>query len=1040
MTKSKLSHRIRYIVLFCFWLIIPLSSFAQNNVRGRVTDTQNNEPLAGVTVVVKGTTVGTLTDVEGNYAIPVPNEKSTLVFSFIGYISQEMIVGSQREINMALATDILRLEEVVVIGYGTAKKSDLTGSVTSVRGEDFKTQSISQISEMLTGTIAGFNANQSATAAGGASLEIRGPKSLSADTDPLIVLDGVIYNGSIRDINPNDIQSVDILKDASSAAVFGAKAAAGVVLITTNRGRTGKPTINFSTKLGVAENINERRGLGPEEFIQFRQDFFRQTKANPNYDYYTDPNKLPSGMSVDQWRALSNAPLADNTDEWLSRLRFFPVEVANYKEGRTMDMYDEIFRKGLRQEYDLSIGGGTDNATYYWSIGRSDNEGIILGDEYSTIRSRLNADFKINDWLNVGTNTQFSDRDESAVPASLNFYVNSPYGQMFDENGNLMRMPHGHSDNPLLSYYRVSEMDKVNSLFSNIYANIKLPFGFNFRVSFQPRYETTKYLSFTTISTKLGGMSTETPSGEREESSTMSWMVDNLLTWKKEIGIHNFDLTLLANVEENQYWSTTQANKNFQPNQALGYHGLQYGDSPSITNEDTRSTGDALMARLNYTLMGRYLLTASVRRDGFSAFGIENPRATFPAFAFAWVISDENFFNFDPINRMKLRFSWGSNGNRDIGIYDALAEVTSSLWFDGSSVRVGTFNSSLANSALKWERTTSSNVGIDIAILKNRVDLSADYYDMTTTDLLMNRLLPRVTGFQNITANLGELGNRGFEMTLGTINVSQPAFTWKSNLVFSLNRNKIKRLFGDVGTYTLLGETKEGEVPDYTNKWFPGQAIDVVWDYDITGIWQLDEAADAAGYNLEAGDYKAVDANGDGRYTDLQDKLFIGWDQPRYRLGLRNDFSFLKNFTATVFMRADLGHLGEYQPALNLSWESNDRWNRNVGPVPYWTADNPNNEYPRLNASRAGFGGGIMTYKPMSFVRVQDLSLSYNMPSTIAQRIRVKTVQIFGSVRNLATFTKWPGWDPESQRVSNSQPAGMTPMPRTYTLGINFSL
>jgi hypothetical protein len=311
---------------------------------------------------------------------------------------------------------------------------------------------------------------------------------------------------------------------------------------------------------------------------------------------------------------------------------------------------------------------------------------------------------------------------------------------------------------------------------------------------------------------------------------------------------------------------------------------------------------------------------------------------------------------------------------------------------------------------------------------------------MTTTDLLMNRQLPRVTGFKNITANLGELGNKGFEMTLNTINFTNPAFTWRSNFVFSLNRNKIKRLFGDVGTYTLLGETKEGELPDYTNQWFPGQGIDVVWDYKVTGIWQLDEADVAKSYNLEAGDYKAVDANGDGRYTDLQDKLFIGHDQPRYRLGLRNDFSFLKNFTASVFLRADLGHLGAYQPALNLSWESDDRWNRNVGPVPYWTAENPNTEYPRLNASRAGFGGGIMIYKPMSFLRVQDLSLSYNMPASIAQKAKMNSVQVFGAVRNLATFTKWPGWDPESQRISDSQPAGMTPMPRTYTIGINFSL
>ena len=373
-----------------------------------------------------------------------------------------------------------------------------------------------------------------------------------------------------------------------------------------------------------------------------------------------------------------------------------------------------------------------------------------------------------------------------------------------------------------------------------MYASVKLPAGFDFKVSFQPRYSTRKYLEFTNISPKLGAIPNEVPSGERRESSTMNYMIDNLLTWKKEFGDHNFDVTLLANIEENQYWSTTQSNKNFLPNQNLGYHGLQFGDSPGITNNDTRSTGDALMARLNYTLMGKYLLTACVRRDGYSAFGTENPRPTFPAVALAWVVSDESFFKIAPVNRLKMRFSWGANGNRDIGMYAALANTGSSLWYDGTNTRVGVYNTTLANPALRWERTTSLNFGMDIVLLNNRIDLTADVYDMTTTDLLMNRILPRVTGFTNITTNLGELGNRGFEMTLNTKNITTSTVSWSSNFVFSLNRNKIKKLFGDIGVYTLLGQERTGEVPDFSNLWFPGQPIDVVWDYDVTGIWQAD--------------------------------------------------------------------------------------------------------------------------------------------------------------------------------------------------------
>jgi TonB-linked SusC/RagA family outer membrane protein len=525
-------------------------------------------------------------------------------------------------------------------------------------------------------------------------------------------------------------------------------------------------------------------------------------------------------------------------------------------------------------------------------------------------------------------------------------------------------------------------------------------------------------------------MPNEIPQARRQESSSLDWMVDNLLTWKKEIGLHKFDVTLLANVEQTNFWSSDMSNKNFKPNQELLYHGMQFGDSPSVSSNDTRSSGDALMARMNYTLMNRYLLTASVRRDGYSAFGQENPRAVFPAFAFAWVISDENFFKIDPVNRLKLRVSWGANGNRDIGMYAALARSSSVLRYDGVSTNVGVYNSTLANPGLKWERTESFNLGIDLALLKNRIDLTADVYNMTTTDLLMNRLLPRVTGFSSIMANLGELGNKGFETTLNTINLIRKNLTWKSNLVFSLNRNKIIKLFGDEGTYTLMGQEITGELPDFSNLWFPGQALDVVWDYEILGIWQSDEYDAAAAYKLEPGDYKAVDLNGDGKYINTQDKQFIGYKNPRYRIGLRNDVSFLKNFSASVFLRADLGHIVNYVGGSG-SWDQNDRWNYNKGPEPYWTKDRPNYEYPRLNPSTAGFGGGLNIYKPASFLRIQDVSLTYNVSTDFAKSINLNSAQFFISVRNLATISKWPGWDPES---------GMNPMPRTYTLGINISL
>ena len=1025
----KALQRLFFVSLFLFALI-TLNAQQQVTVTGKIIDAYNS-PLPGATVVIKGSTTGTVSDADGNYSLQAPGN-SVLVFSFVGMKTEEVNIGNRTTVNVTLEEESIGLDEFIAIGYGTMKKSDLTGSVQRVDAGKYKAQSMTQVTDMLAGTVAGFNANQATSAQGGASMEIRGPTSLTAGTSPLIVLDGVIYSGTLRDINPYDIESVDILKDASSAAVFGAKAASGVILITTTKGRTGKPTINFSTKVGLTESYNQRRGLGPDEYIQFRQDYFRQMFPKIDYNFYTNPNELPSDVSIDQWRNLSSgAPLDDNINEWMARLRLFPTEQKNYIAGKTMDMYDEVFRTGLRQEYDVSISGGTDNIKYYWSIGYNDNEGIRVGDKYSSVRSRINVDFKVTDWLNAGVNAQFSDRDESSVPASLSFYPISPYGELYDEDGKLVRYPHGHTNTPLLDYHRNSLLNKTNNLFTNLFAEVTFPLGIKYKFSFQPRYSSTKRYEYTTISEDLAGLPNEVPSGKRSESSAMNWMIDNLITWNKTIDIHTFDVTLLANIEENSGWSSYMTNKNFSPNQELIYHGLHFGDSPEISVNDTRSTGDALMARLNYTLMGRYLLTTSVRRDGFSAFGLENPRATFPSVALGWVTSEEEWFNSNFIDRLKFRASWGVNGNRDIGIYSALARTGASPWSDGTNTRIGIYNSSLSNRSLKWEKTAALNFGVEIALLDNKIDLSADFYHMNTTDLLMNRLLPRITGFSNITSNLGELQNRGMEFTLNTKNINNQNFQWSSTLTFAFNRNKIIELFGDYSTYTLLNEERTGDVPDFSNGWFPGQAVDVVWDYDVIGIWQLDEKEEAAKYNLEPGDFKAVDVNDDERYVDLVDKQFIGHTQPRYRLGFRNDFNFLKHFTASIFMRSDLGHIGSYNVALNGGHESNDRWNRNNGPVPYWTAEKPNNEYARLNPYTGSYGGGLTIYKPRSFVRIQDVSLTYSFPREIAEKIKLNNLQVYISARNLATFTDWPGWDPES---------GMNPMPRTFTLGFNLSL
>src|SRR5690606_4507090 len=523
----------------------------------------------------------------------------------------------------------------------------------------------------------------------------------------------------------------------------------------------------------------------------------------------------------------------------------------------------------------------------------------------------------------------------------------------------------------------------------------------------------------------------------RDDASLSAWMVDNILTWKREFGIHDFDVTLLYNAEQTKTYLYRADNETFLPNQQLIYHGLQFGSKPFLNNNDTEAGGNAMMGRVNYSLLGKYLFTASVRRDGYSAFGQANNKATFPAAAFAWVVSDEAFFPDDTfLNRMKLRVSWGINGNRDIGIYAALAQINTNLYYDGTNVQMGLFNNTLANPGLRWEKTEAYNIGLDLGILENKIDISADFYDMTTTDLLMSRQLPRITGFKSITANLGELGNRGMDLAINTTNVNKTNLSWRSSFVLSMNRNKIKQRFGDFEEVEVNGQIIQREVPDYTNQWFPGQAIDAVWEYDVIGVWQLHEAEEAARFGMLPGDYKSADVDGNYAYDALIDKSFIGHTKPRVRLGLRNDLSFFKNFSASIFLRADLGHIDNFVYAVHESTEYDRRgiWN-----VPYWTPTNGNNEYARTSEVHGAYDGGLRIFKSRSFVRVQNISLSYSLPNSIVSRIGAGGLRIFASASNLLTFTKWPGYDPEVNEADERK-FGDMPRPRTFSLGVNLTL
>lgn len=1012
---------------------VPLSQTdvaQQDTVSGLVTDNQKN-PLSGVTVSVKGTNVVVATDIEGHFLIDRAPTNAVLVFKSVGYKQQEVPLAGKTSVQIALEDDMAGLDEVIVVGYGVARKSDLTGAVHRVNAADFQDQSPTQLTDMLAGTVAGLQANQGTTASGGSSMEIRGVNSINAETSPMVVLDGVIYNGAINDINPNDIESIDFLKDASAAAVFGARAANGVVLVTTKKGVVGKPTISFLTRQGLTQPTSKAYGArGTDGYINYRRDFFR-TMDNllPAY-YYDNPAELPASVSIDDWRAGSNNPNPDDTREWLSRLNFFPAEAENYLTGQSVDWVNEVLQNGRRQEYDLSIGGGSENARYFWSVGYLDNEGIIVGDEYANIRSRLNLDLKVADWLNVGMNAQYSYRDQASVPANLgNLYQSSPFSTIYEPDGSINFYPHGYlTQNPLINTLGQDRDYTVQSLFASLYGELKLPFGITYRLSFQPRSTLSKDYNFWSTETITGRETYSNGYATREDFSSFEWMVDNLLKWNRTFGVHGFDVTLLYNAEQFRSWSSVMSNQSFQPSPTLGYSGLQFGNNPALNTDDIKYNGDGLMARINYSLMDRYLLTGSVRRDGFSGFGQENPYAIFPAAAFAWQLHNEPFFKLNFIDQAKLRVSWGRNGNREIGPYASFSQMESVQYYDGTNPLVGVYTSTLSNPSLSWEETESINLGADLTLFSNRLNLTVDYYDATTSRLLVDRSLPTITGFSSVTTNIGALANKGFEMTMSSLNIQKPNLTWRSTLNFSLNRNRINQLFGETGTYTLEGQTRTGEIPDYSNQWFIGEPLDVVWNYNILGIWQEEEAEQAALYGLQPGDYKVEDLDQNMIYEALQDKQFIGYTLPRYMLGLRNEVSFLGGFTASVFLRADLGHIREFSQ-LVADYSSFDR--RSTANYPYWTPENRQQDFPKLSRNVTGFGGGIIPYKNTTFLRVQDVTLAYAFPVRLTERVNANSARLFLSARNPFTFSNWPGWDPES---------GHNPMPKIYTLGLNVTL
>lgn len=1052
-----------------FLCICANAQTGNKNITGVVLD-GNQEAVIGATVAVKGTTLGTMTDVDGVFKLNVP-AKGTLVISFLGYATKEVQITANSEYRITIEENSLNLDEVVVVGYGTMRKKDLTGSIVQIRPDNIAIENPKTVQDILRGT-PGLKVGFDSSAKGGGTLEIRGQRSVYTSgnhNSPLLVLDGMIFYGELSEINPDDIGQIDILKDASAAAIYGAKAANGVIIITTKKGQQGKPTINVTTNFGWSQLTANRERWNPEDYMQHLQDWLvkstygvnpltgvyeaYQTGANASQPgYHMNPNKLPSNVSIEDWRAYTvNDGNESDLSIWAKRLGLKGNALENYLAGKTVDWKDHAFRVGFNQDYNASVSGAGEKANYYFSMGYLKNQGVLRSDDYQAVRANMKVDMEVTKWLQIGANVNFQDRSDGNVDLTLGSLLeNSPYADYADENGNPVQYPlddnfsrRGYNYDFQKQYLELERGYTVlNSIFN---AKVKLPFNITYSFNAAPRYQF--YYNRYFMSADLPNSTASDRGVDREHTKRFDWSLNNTINWdyvfdKK----HHVVLTLVQEAEERQYWSDVIKARNILPSDALGFHNTQNGskEDSSFSTSDSYETGDALLARLFYSFDDRYMVTASVRRDGYSAFGSSNPYATFPSIATAWTFTNEKFFKWQEImNYGKLRFSYGKNGNRSLSSpYLALANLSAGggkmhgyIDKDGEQVLYRYLMvDRMANPALQWEKTESWNFGLDFGFLNNRLSGNIEYYQMKTHDMIMTRRLPEFTGFADITTNLGQVNNSGIEISINTLNIDNEDFKWTTSLGFSYNKNEIKHLYYDYQNGT--------EMDDKTNGWFIGQPVSAIWNYRVTGIWQKNEVEEAAKYGQRPGDPKVANlytaddkVNDDGSVTPVynnNDKEILGQTSPPYHWSLRNEFTLWKDLTVSFNIYSYMGHKSLSTNYLNDD-DNGARLANGIVNLPgkeYWTIDNPTNEYARIDA--VGPTGAVAPGKiyDRSFIRLENISIGYVLPKKWTLKYDLERVKVFGSVRNVATWEKeWEYGDPETETWAS----------RIYTLGVNLT-
>ena len=983
--------------MFICWLLCCSSALMaqERTVTGKITDQVTKQPLPGATVNVKGTTQGVAADANGAFSIKVPSPDAVLVVSFMGYGTQEVTVGNRSAIQVTLSSSVSNVNEVVVIGYGQVKKRDLTGSVVSVKGEEAIKVPASNAMEALQGKIPGADIYRDNGYAGAqANLRIRGTRSIASpesSNNVLYIVDGV-QGFSMADIDPNDIQSIDVLKDASSTSIYGSRGANGVVIITTKRGSTGKPKLSFSSYTGVSEVSKYGRFQSGPEYIDFKREAYR---------------------AAGTWNSPADDPKIFN-----------PQELAAIRNKQYIDWPDLLLHHGTQQNYQVGVSGGTEKTKVYFSAGYYHEKGVLKDDDFKRYTARFNIDQTINSWMKAGISSQYAyiNNDKRRDPFNQASKT-LPLGVPFDSAGNVILYPVGGSQISPLADEQPGQWDantKIRRFSGAAYLELTPLDGLSIRSSFTTTQSNSVAGQFYGKNSINGKGANSQASITNTNNSFISW--ENLLTYRKQFGDHSLELTGVTTFNqtvETSNWAYGQ-NQLF-PSQSF-YNLAGASQNAGHGSNYSKYSLLSFTGRINYSYLGRYLLTLTGRGDGSSKLAPGHKWAFFPSVAAAWRISDEPFMKQQGVfSDLKLRASYGISGNDVIGPYETQNSLSQIQYSYGESTPSPAYgiSSLIANPDLTWELTATVDVGLDFSILKGRIMGTVDYYHARTYNLIFPYTLPSSTGVATINRNIGKTSNKGIEVSLTTTNIASPAFRWTSTITYSRNKEAITQL-------------PNGNVisSDYRESLILGQSPTIYYDYVKLGIWQLGEEAEAAQYQAIPGDIKIADLSGpegkpDGKIT-ADDRTIIGTRVPKWTGGFNNDFTY-KNFDLNVLFIARIGQ-----------WVSSDyyaKYYRNASQnglaMDYWTPENPTNAYPRPNATRSSSYVTTLTEYENSYVKLRSVTLGYTLPKSFTRRARIDRVRVYATGKNLLFFSKNRDFDPESEGIIDQ------PLSRLFVAGLN---